>query len=214
MNPLPPQAYTKETLLKAYAWLMNQSSSIREMATTPDILVSLYLKATRDGDSALDRPSIQNFKNELKNLAGLMGELDRAPGLAIQEDPTSPTKAAPAGFAGASSATAAPTAHGVFSGTATQSASAGASAASTQGAPTASTSGAHSSGTGMSATMATGPRVVAAAFQVQGDSKIQLDLQTLAMIREVKEELNLSSEAEALRMLVKIGYTRAKNLLK
>lgn len=77
MNPLPPQAYTKETLLRAYSWLQNQSHSIKEMATTPDILVSLYLKTTRDGDSALDRPSIQNFKNELKNLAGLMGEFEK-----------------------------------------------------------------------------------------------------------------------------------------
>ncbi len=77
MNPLPPQAYTKDTMLRAYQWLMGQNSSIKEMATTPDILVSLYLKATRDGDHALDRPSIQNFKNELRSLAGLMGELDK-----------------------------------------------------------------------------------------------------------------------------------------
>lgn len=76
MNPLPPQAYTKETLLRAYHWLQNQPGSIREMALTPDILVSLYLKASRDGDNALERPSIQNFKAELKNLAGMMGELE------------------------------------------------------------------------------------------------------------------------------------------
>src|SRR3954470_22465828 len=76
MNPLPPQAYTKETLLRAYSWLQNQSSAIKEMATTPDMMVSLFLKANRDGDSALDRPSIQNFKNELKSLAGMMGELE------------------------------------------------------------------------------------------------------------------------------------------
>ena len=76
MNPLPPQAYTKDTLLRAFAWLQNQNPSIRGMATTPDILVSLYLKTTRDGEEALDRPSIQNFKNELKSLAGLMGELE------------------------------------------------------------------------------------------------------------------------------------------
>jgi hypothetical protein len=77
MNPLPPQAYTKDSLLKAYSWLQNQESSIKEMATTPDILVSLFLKATRDGDSVLERPSIQNFKHELKQLAGMMGEFDK-----------------------------------------------------------------------------------------------------------------------------------------
>ena len=79
MNPLPPQAYTKDTLLKAYACLQSQNESIKEMATTTDILVSLYLKASRDGDSALDRPSIQNFKNELRSLAGMMGELSTQP---------------------------------------------------------------------------------------------------------------------------------------
>ena len=77
MNPIPPQAYTKESMLKAYAWLQNQDASIKEMATTPDILVSLYLKANRDGEGALDRPSIQNFKHELKQLAGLMGEFEK-----------------------------------------------------------------------------------------------------------------------------------------
>ncbi|MCA0187824.1 MAG: hypothetical protein LCH90_17875, partial [Proteobacteria bacterium] len=64
MNPLPPQAYTKETLVKAYQWLQHQNGSIKEIATNPDILVSLFLKAKLQGDSALERPSIQNFKKE------------------------------------------------------------------------------------------------------------------------------------------------------
>ena len=74
MNPLPPQAYTKDALQKAYAWLMNQPASIRELATTPDVLVSLYLKTQRDGMESLERPSIQNFRSELKQLAGMMSE--------------------------------------------------------------------------------------------------------------------------------------------
>lgn len=76
VSSIPPQAYTKETLLKAYAWLMNQDQHVKELATTPDILVSLFLKAQRKGDESVDAPSIQSFKNELKNLAGMMGELD------------------------------------------------------------------------------------------------------------------------------------------
>ncbi len=75
MNPLPPQAYTKETLQKAYAWLLTQSPSIKDMASTQDMLISLYLKAQRNGDASLEAPSIQNFKQELKSLAGLMGDL-------------------------------------------------------------------------------------------------------------------------------------------
>lgn len=173
MNPCPPQAYTKETLLKAYQWLTGQNSSIKEMATTPDILVSLYLKATRDGDSALDRPSIQNFKNELKSLAGIMGELDRPP--QVQHH-----------YAGASAAgqpvmVSAQVAH--------------------PAPPPAQTQVSYTEKT-MTATTRS-PEVLE-----------MLDSASKCMIQEVKEEFNLSSDVEALRMLIKIGYSRSKNLLK
>ena len=79
LNPLPPQAYTKETVVKAYQWLQGQPSHIHDLAKTPDILVSMYLKAKLDGESALDRPSIQNFKNDLKSLAGMMSEFEGNP---------------------------------------------------------------------------------------------------------------------------------------
>jgi hypothetical protein len=79
VNPLPPQAFTKETLQKAYTWLLTQSPSIKEMASTQDMLISLYLKAQRNGDASLDTPSIQNFKQELKSLAGIMGDLQTPP---------------------------------------------------------------------------------------------------------------------------------------
>jgi hypothetical protein len=74
VNPLPPQAYTKETLQKAYAWLLTQSASVKEMARDQNILISLYLKAQRNGEASLDTPSIQNFKQELKSLAHQMGD--------------------------------------------------------------------------------------------------------------------------------------------
>ncbi len=76
LNQLPPQAYTKETLAKAFSWMKSQDESIKELARTPDILVSLYLKAQRHGEDFLERPSIQNFKNDLKTLAGMMDAFD------------------------------------------------------------------------------------------------------------------------------------------
>ena len=84
-NPLPPQAYTKETLVKAYQWLQTQNSSIKEMANNPEVLVSLYLKAKLNGDESLERPSIQNFKSELKNLANMMGEFEVTPPVAAPQ---------------------------------------------------------------------------------------------------------------------------------
>ncbi len=75
MNPLPPQAYTKDVLQKAYTWLLTQSPAIKEIASSQDMLIGLYLKAQRSGDASLETPSIQNFKQELKSLAGIMGDL-------------------------------------------------------------------------------------------------------------------------------------------
>lgn len=74
VNPLPPQAYTKDTLQKAYSWLLSQAPSVKEMAQDQNMLVSLYLKAQRNGDVVLETPSIQNFKQELKSLAHMMGD--------------------------------------------------------------------------------------------------------------------------------------------
>jgi hypothetical protein len=79
LNPIPPQAYTKETLQKAYSWLLRQAPEIKEMARDQEILVSLYLKAQRNGEESLDRPSIHNFRSELKNLADMMIDLNADP---------------------------------------------------------------------------------------------------------------------------------------
>lgn len=168
MNPLPPQAYTKETLLKAYQWLMLQNSSIKEMATTPDILVSLYLKTTRDGQTALDRPSIQNFKNELKSLAGIMGELDRPQAQRMSPSPAVSHQAQVVSSAQAQSPT---------------------------------------------QTQVSYTEKTLTAMTHKADVMEFFDISTQKMIQEVREELNLSSDFEALRFLIKIGYTRAKTLL-
>jgi len=147
----PPQAYTKETLLKAYNWLQDQSEAVRDVATTPDQLVSLYLKAIRGASpESLERPSLQSFKSELKNLAGMMGGLEK------KQEPIETPQQAP-------TMTAPPPA----------------------------------------------PAPVAPAA-----AKTTLDELTQSLIREVKSELNLSTDQEALRMLVKIGYQKVKSLYK
>lgn len=146
----PPQAYTKETLLKAYNWLQDQSEAVRDVATTPDQLVSLYLKAIRGASpESLERPSLQSFKSELKNLAGMMGGLEK------KQEVEAPVAAQPAPVAAPQATPVAP-------------------------APT----------------------------------KTTLDDLTQSLIREVKSELNLSTDQEALRMLVKIGYQKVKSLYK
>jgi hypothetical protein len=69
---LPPQAYTREILTNAFNWLQSQPESVRKIATTPDALVGLFLRAQRYGNSSLeaDAPiSSQSFISDLKNLA-------------------------------------------------------------------------------------------------------------------------------------------------
>ena len=151
MNPLPPQAYDKDTLLKAFQWLQCQNPSIKEMATTPDILVSLYLKTKLNGNEALERPSIQNFKTELKNLAGMMGKFEDSP-------------AAPQS---------------------------------------------HISPSGTTNSVVTSAQTALKASQIDIHD---LDYKTQSMIREVKAEYNLSSDCEALRMMVSVAYKRLKTL--
>lgn len=49
---LPPQAYTRDTLTQAFTWLQSQPESVRRSATTPESLVSLYQRNQRFGPEA------------------------------------------------------------------------------------------------------------------------------------------------------------------
>lgn len=223
---LPPQAYTKETLLKAYTWLQDQSEQIRELATTPDQLVSLYLKATRHGQETVERPSLQNFKSELKNLAGMMGDLDKkqtpvpasnSPQTQLQMTPIQP----PLTTSQSSNH------HTTFSQAAftqlTHSQATFAQATTSQSAYTQqglNTGGAHSQPPA-SPPMPTAPSssqpLSEPAFSTPkqvSSNDLMLDETTQSLIQEVKNELNLSSDYEVLRMLIKIGYQKVRSLYK
>lgn len=79
---LPPQAYTREILTAAFNWLQSQPESVRKLATTPDALVGLYMRAQRYGNSNLenDAPvSSQNFMSNLKSLAEGLKQFEQSP---------------------------------------------------------------------------------------------------------------------------------------
>lgn len=185
MNPLPPQAYTKDTLLKAYAWLQSQNESIKEMATTTDILVSLYLKASRDGDSALDRPSIQNFKNELRSLAGMMGELSTQTQSQTVINPTIMQNSQPLNYSNPLNSTHVNTIQSAQ--TVTQ----------------------VMTTTNESKTIQTSTLNL-----TEGLAQLNVDPQTILMIDEIRKELNLNSDIDALKVLVKIGHSKLITMLK
>lgn len=189
VNPLPPQAFTKETLQKAYTWLLTQSTSIKEMASTQDMLISLYLKAQRNGDASLDTPSIQNFKQELKSLAGIMGDL--------QTPPASTHQSASSGSAASSSSSQSALNNHAQSQPHIQ-----------QQAPS------------YTHTVNPGSMYVSQATQAANQannstaafSLSQLDGSSLQALSDVKMTLNLSSEAEALRALIALGYRQFKKI--
>jgi hypothetical protein len=82
MSFLAPQAYTKETLAKAFDWLQHQPPSITQAATTPDNLVAIYLKAQRQGivNMDMDAPvSSKRFIDDLKNLKKDFAPFDEEP---------------------------------------------------------------------------------------------------------------------------------------
>lgn len=263
MNPLPPQAYTKDTLTKAYLWLLNQNESIKELATTPDTLVTLYLKAQRNGDDSLDTPSIQNFKNELKSLAGLMGELEGKPAAEKLSGPGAQPGSANHGAPSNRAATTGGQSTAPHHGSAMAphaapapnfppSSAAGPAAPSELGsfAPSASTHSAPSASTGFGfsnspflgassmnfhgappnsqpysqphstpppashSAQSSAPRRPGPAANSSLPPEIigQLDLKSQAMVAEVREELNLGSDVEVLRLLISLGYKKARNL--
>ncbi len=230
MNPLPPQAYTKETLVKAYQWLQHQNETIKEMATTPDIMVSLYMRAKIQGEGSLERPSIQNFKNELKNLAGMMGEFDvlepQAP--APSQAPTPAAGHLPPNFVqGGMGKTlgVSPTTQG------------GVSNATPNGYPNANLNGplngaaigswsenTHGNLSANSNTQQTRPMnqtelnlpplgsINSSTFP-KNRPLPDLDTRSWLMIQEVKNQLNLSSDQEALRVLISVGHVKLKALM-
>lgn len=186
MNPLPPQAYTKETLVHAYAWLQNQSESVKEIATTPDVLVSLYLKAKLQGQDFFERPSIQNFKNELKSLAGMIGEFE-----VLEPNTVAPQTAATQTVTAPVNPIAPPLNHSTKT---------------------------DASGNQSYRFRSQDLKAQQEALNIQPLQAPSMtsdrDTRTEAMIQEVKQQFNLSSDDEALRLLVSTGFHQLKTLIK
>jgi hypothetical protein len=69
-NNLPPQAYTRDTLVKAIEWMSTQPQAVRERANSADLMVSYYLQARRKVAAQIEAPvSGETFKTDLKHLA-------------------------------------------------------------------------------------------------------------------------------------------------
>lgn len=186
---LPPQAYTREVLMKAFEWSQTQPQSVMERAGSADALVALYLQAKRRGTAADGTPlqweqptpaSVEAFKADLKNLAEGLRQFDddsfapphttnppaqagheSGPAVSFKSPPVNPPPAATFSGPQASPYLASP-------------------------APTPKTAEGVSS---------------------------RLDPKSRQWILEVQSRLNLSTEDDALRTLIAIGYERIRDLL-
>ncbi len=197
LNPLPPQAYTKDTLVKAYNWLAHQSPHIKELATTTDVMVSLFLKAQRDGLSSLENPSIQNFKNELKTLSSMLGNFDiDISKEEAQKEHQTVTKKEPAAEP--------------------QKVLPQKSTIPSASLPLLDTSKAEQTPSTPSENTSSLSRENSKKPEIESSSQTDYDLdsKSILMIQEIKTTYNLSSDKEALRMLIKIGYIKAINMYK
>ncbi|MCB9073887.1 MAG: hypothetical protein H6623_09715 [Bdellovibrionaceae bacterium] len=184
MSFFAPQAYTKETLAKAFEWLHHQPSSVKQAASSPDLLVSIYLQAQRQGIQKIDADapvSSKKFIDDLKALSRDFAQFDEVPP-AVDGKYQLPT---PQPMMPATAPTMAPSIKPPVAETLTPRAP---TPPPTVAAPIHATSEKVS------------PRPAPPT-----DGFFSLDEKSLSMIRKVQERFNLSSPQEALRMTIVLG---------
>lgn len=195
---LPPQAYTREILTSAFNWLQNQPESVKKLATTPDALVGLFMRAQRYGNSSLesDAPvSSQNFMSDLKNLAEGLKQ--------FEEPKRSRTMNHNMAQMAATTSTTTSTTTSSTTTSATLAAEASAAAQGPGHIPL------HLHHQVVPPHPVAPPAVLPAQTTISGTINENAD----RMIQEVKKGLNLSSDAEAINMMVSIAYKTLKDLI-
>jgi hypothetical protein len=174
---LPPQAYTKEVLAQAFAWLQTQEDRVKQMAQSSDALVALYLRAKRHGDGPApkaDAPaSVESFRHQLKTLATDLQQFiteDEKARMASSLPQIDDFKEEPRPQIPQQRPIPSPPVHNYH--------------------PPAPTP------------------------MAQPQATLALDSQSLEILKKVRNHLNLSSEMEALRMLLSLGYERLQTLIR
>lgn len=211
---LPPQAYTRETLTAAFNWLQSQPESVRKLATTPDALVGLYIRAQRYGNSNFenDAPvSSQNFMSNLKSLAEGLKQFEQSPMTpplgphmnpnvnqqTMPQQPPPPPQAAPSHQQPSNVhqyMTPAMAAH------LTSQMQAQIPLQTPQSLPT-------------TQSLRSQIQTLQQSQHAAANPPALLNDMSARMLQEVKNHLNLSSDSEALNMMLALAYKNLKNLL-
>jgi hypothetical protein len=155
---VPPQAYTRDILVKAIEWMATQPQAVRERANSADLIVSYYLQARRRMTAAqMEAPiSGESFKADLKHLAQDLKQFEEP-----SAPPTQPSRCL---------------SHGPFD---------------------------HLSEIDLPTPQQQSPSAPKVVTWT-------VDPRSLAVARELQQRMNLSSETEAIRMLITMGAERAR----
>lgn len=159
----PPQAYTRDTLVKAIDWIAHQPEALRMQATGADTLVALYLQSKRRNGKGNYPVSGEAFTEDLKSLAK---DLEQFSASDNRPSSTPPPTSAPV------------------------------RSSSFESPPPAAQRGNHPALQSPSASF-----------------NWAVDPQSWSQAKALKERLNLSSETEALRMMIALGSERLGELL-
>lgn len=198
---IPPQGYAKDVLIQAYNWIMSQPESVKSQATTADALVVLYNRARRAGGS--DAPvSSEKFRNELKDIASELKNFsdpeDQRQAPPVNGEPVALRSAAPLPPRAAEQ----PLAH----------------AAHGDGPILRNSVHPEAERAGYRQLPPDFPRAPSRpAFIDDGINErpvLSLDSRTIEVLQKTRAHLNLSSDSEALRMLVVLGFERLQGLFR
>lgn len=186
---MPPQAYTREMLAQAFDWLKGQPQYIRERATTADGLVSMYLQSRRANGG---QPAAGSGHAGLATGSGTGSSAgEDAPSV---ESFKSDLRHLAENMKSFESPVAFET-------------------------PVIRPPATHHTTKASTVTTAPDPKpefatVTATVTPARPiEPKHSYDSQTMEAIQTVRQKLNLSSDSEALRMLVKLGFEKVRSIL-
>lgn len=200
-SKIPPQAYTRDTLVKAIEWLSSQPSDVRARATSADLIVSHYLQARRQhAASAYEHAPIsqESFKSDLRHLAQDLKQFEEPPAPSQPAPQVTPSRAPSYVRPEAEEQLETIVSHhrqdNLFRHELTRQERIERTPEPQVRAPEGQV------------------RVTETTTTVKGLAW-NVDQRSLAIARQLQETLNLSSEGEALRMLVTLGAERVKGLI-
>jgi hypothetical protein len=193
---IPPQAYTRDTLVKAIEWMNSQPASLRERAGSADLIVSYYLQARRRMTAAqMEAPvSGESFKADLKHLAQDLKQFEEP-----SAPPTPPSRAFAQLHEGQVPQM---NFQDPFNPPRVVQPPAAQAQATTQTLPPP-----HQQ------PQPTPPAAAASQAHLPKVMTWTIDPRSLAAARELMQRMNLSHETEALRMLVQLGLERMREVI-